>query len=642
MVKPMGNSILDKFRAKQAESTRENIKPSDVDLLHGTGITKRVIERGLKKYEKEAQKSLGDTRAQAEAEHKFSEAIDATMQAIAAENLRLNIILDPSQLAACRGILRERVSCLIGAAGTGKTTVTKIIIRELSRHVPVIDLRESYWITQENPDGTQSRVLACDVVGSEREPEEKKPAICGASYTGRAAQQFKRVLDAEWKQVISTIHSLLGYAPVFEDYLATDPITREQYWKTRRVFRPSFGENCKLPFMVYILDEASMIPIPLFNELIDAMPENARIILIGDIHQLPPVYGKSVLGYALRKWPVFELTTIHRQAEGNAIIANAHRILRGQMPVDANNFKLIKTPITGAGDMQTFTLQVIKKLADMGRYDPYRDAVIVPQNKSMIGTTALNPHLVMLFNPEKKDEHGVIMNKRINIHTGTTHATYAVGDKVMVTANINTEEPPITNGMIGVIEMINLNGKYDQKRSQVVDFEDNGEEFDFDIADVEFELEGTDEKETKEDERTDQRQSSHVMTVKFETGQVLVCSTAGDYRKIVHGYAVTCHKMQGGECPNVIILVHSANHMLLSQEWFYTAVTRARQNVYVICNERGLAMAVKRQKIKGNNLQEKIRAYVIETGSDDLDLDEDDPYNVDREKFPILFKPERV
>ena len=142
-------------------------------------------------------------------------------------------------------------------------------------------------------------------------------------------------------------------------------------------------------------------------------------------------------------------------------------------------------------------------------------------------------------------------------------------------------------------------------------------------------------KEKKEETEDDQRQASHVMTIKFENGQTHVCSTAGDFRRVKYGYAATCHKSQGGEYPNIIILCHSVNAVMLSQEWLYTAITRARNNVYIICNQRGLDKALKRQVITGYSLAEKIRSYIIETGADD-------EMGMDEMRYPILWEPEAV
>jgi hypothetical protein len=213
---------------------------------------------------------------------------------------------------------------------------------------------------------------------------------------------------------------------------------------------------------------------------------------------------------------------------------------------------------------------------------------------------------------------------------------------------VNTEDPPITNGMLGIVESININGRYDQKRSQLDDSDNTLEiteedetplEIDLDSLNFKLTQDDSDEKEDKKaDESADQRQASHVMVIRFENGQSYECSTAGDYRSVTHGYATTCHKAQGGEYPNIIILCHSINAVMLTQEWLYTAITRARNNVYIVCNSRGLGQAIKRQVIAGKTLQEKIRSYIIEMKIDD----ETGEKIHDPMKHPILWEPEEV
>ena len=614
-------SMLERLKALQSE---RNLKPSGLDI-RGLG-RKRDLEASDKRYEREVAKSLekGGDIAALEAQEKFQHAMDDTIAAFEREARAKNITLDQYQLRALKGGTAQQCFCLIGAAGTGKTTVTRFMMKEFVRKL---------------------------VAKLNKENGEKLNAIAIACYTGRAAQQSRKAIGPEFDDItVVTMHSLLGYAPTMEEVMDYDPITKSMFPRERRVFRPTFGVSCKLPYSVYIIDEASMMPIPLFNEFIDAIHPTSRIILIGDIHQLPPVYGKSVLGYALRKWPVFELEKIHRQAEGNPIIANAHRILKGEALKKADNFFLLPSKAGGAADFSVDIRRTVNFLWQKGKYDPYRDVIIVANSDPEIMTSApaLNEHFMTLFNPEKT-VNGVIINKRINIHTGTAHVYFAVGDKVMVNSNINTISPPITNGMMGIVESINVNGRYDQKRAQVDTYRDDdgdGDPVTLDMNTIHLDLEtamGKQKKkdDAKEDESMDQRQSSHVMTIKFETGQQLRCATAGDYRRISFGYAITCHKSQGGEYPNVIIAIHSANGTLLTQEWLYTAVTRAKDNVFLLHNQRGLDRAIRNQKIKGKTLAEKIQSYAIEAHADDVDL-KDDPWNVDRKQFPILFNPKVV
>lgn len=648
-------SILNRIRERkltEISQTRAELRVEDIGVKAGSLISKKLAAKNNAELNRETKAALkADTSEIVQkAEKEFASGVEETINAMREAQTKTDIILDESQLSAVAGILHNKVSVLIGAAGTGKTTVTRVIVAEMEKRIAAINLDETQFVTAIDNNDKYVRILRSEAIHNkykikddDNEPSEEMPGIAFAAYTGRASQQLRRALPKIWQPGVSTIHSLLGYAPQFETVTKKDNFGVEYEAEVRR-FRPSFDASCKLPFQVYILDEASMIPIPLFNELIDAIHDTSRILLIGDIHQLPPVYGKSVLGYAMRKWPVFELTTIHRQAEGNAIISNAHRVLQGKPLENAINFHLIgdihsKTPSPGGqNDLQQYMLRVVKQLADLKRYDPYKDAIIVPQNKGLVGCDTLNEYFVTMFNPEIK-EHGIIINKRMNIHTGTGHRTFAIRDKVMIVSNINNTEPPITNGMIGIIESINLNGRYDQKRSQIDnDTEIDDDPIDLDMASLSLAMEnplGSDEKAEKDNEETeDQRQSSHVMTIKFENGQTFSCSTAGDYRRVKHGYAATCHKSQGGEYPNIIILCHSVNARMLSQEWLYTAITRARNNVYIICNDRGLSQALGRQNIKGNTIKEKIRSYVIETGSDEEGFD--------TQKFPILWQPEEL
>lgn len=654
--------IKDAKAAKEILGERPASQQISVDdiSLRGTGLTKRVIERDAKAYQRETEKAIkaGGGDMVAKAERDFAAGVEATIAAMREENAKAEVQYDESQLRAIAGIIHNKVSVLIGAAGTGKTTVTKKIVAELAKRVSVVKISATTFVSCMSDRGDKFRCLMSEALRQgftiiDIVKDREQPGIAFAAYTGRATQQIKRALPEEWHSNTSTIHKLLEYAPVFEEVDAIDPLTQQEYVKTIKRFRPSFGRALKLPYTFYVFDEGSMIPIPLFNEVIDAIHETSRILLIGDIHQLPPVYGKSVLGYAMRKWPVFELTTIHRQAAGNAIISNAHNVLKGKQLENAANFHIIgknpKPSPAGSGELQTYFLNVIRQLSQLDNpkdggkcYQPYTDAIIVPQNKGMVGTDELNSHLVTMFNPEIH-ENGVIINKRINIHSGTNHVYFAIRDKVMITSNINTVDPPITNGMIGIVESININGRYDMKRSQV-DFSSaddmDEDEIDLDIDNMDFALNSAfgadDEKSKKQDDETDdQRQSSHVLTIKFENGQTYSCSTAGDYRRVVHGYAATCHKSQGGEYPNIIILCHSVNAVMLTQEWLYTAITRARNNVYLVCNDRGLSKALQRQVIKGYTLKEKIHSYVIETKSDD-------EMGMDRNKYPELWEPREV
>jgi exodeoxyribonuclease V alpha subunit len=367
------------------------------------------------------------------------------------------------------------------------------------------------------------------------------------------------------------------------------------------------------------------VPINLWNELFAALHDDCRIIMIGDINQLPPVQGRSVLGFAMTYWPTFELTKIHRQAEGNPIIANAHNILNGRMIKPApGKVDRVDMPASGSETLNKL-VATVKLLHKNGQFDPLTDAIVVPQNKGMIGQLHINEKLVHYFNPPKY-ENGVLINKRTVIKTGMQDAIFAAGDKVMLLAN--DRELGLTNGMIGWVESIVPNGLYNGK-FMAHDETIGGDEEPFELDAEDLQNFVDDFKEDEEDDEN-KRQASHIMSVRFSDEIVVPFSTAGAFRKVTHAYACTCHKMQGGEAPTVLILAHQSNSKMLSREWLYTAFTRARERVILLANDRGLMTSISNQRIKGRTLEEKTRSFMLLQDQKDVAIpDLPDPRKVE-------------
>ena len=489
---------------------------------------------------------------------------------------------DQSQEDAVIGMMRNQFSCLIGQAGTGKTTTLKKFLKRIRDKIRTIE---------------RTKVL-------EGGTEEKSYhlAIGFFAFTGRAVEQMKRALPEEYHGVCGTIHGdkCLNYLPEFYEDVDENGLMKE---KMR--FVPSYGPMNKLPYDYYVIDEAGMLSVELWNILRGAMHKHARVILVGDINQLPPVYGRSILGYALTKWPVFELTTIHRQAANNPIIANASAILQGLPPTACvGKFDMEDLKDRGSSKTQTRILDLIKFAHKQGIFDPMRDGFIVPQNKGPIGQLQLNELLVTYFNPGDTAE-----TKRQVIKTGMAMAVFAKGDKIMMLAN--DKNKGLTNGQIGEIISININGNYKNDRGlsqhelQQMHKVEIGEEH---LADFMLNMDKL-EGEEKKEEDMNQRQASHIVVAKFGEKEFSF-STAGEFRKIAHAYCITCHKSQGGEYPVVVVLIHSANAVLLSREWLYTAVTRARERIILVYNQRGLQQALKNQRIQGRTLKEKIASFL--------------------------------
>lgn len=570
-------ALLAKSKAKQSATITPDTSADKI--LHGTGLTKKAAEQAERDFAKQQQQA---THANGADQSIIKLAVDHLPSTMMADNLQL----DEYQTAAVEGIKRQKYAILIGKAGTGKTTATKAVIHALQSQVPLIDLN-AVRIDRERTDVPKMNV-----------------AVCICAFTGKAVQQIKRALPKEYHELCNTIHATLGYAPTSETYQHAE--TGE--WRERRVFRPTFTAMNKLPFKICVIDEAGMVPIQLWNELIAALPEDCRIILVGDINQLPPVQGRSVLGFAMTQWPVFELKHIHRQAADNPIIANAHRILEGKLPIaDSKRFAIVDMP---DGGMETLSksVAVIQQLHKGGKFDPMADAFIVPQNVGTIGQEHINEKLTRYFNPLKKVD-GVPLNPRTVITAGYVHVMFAVNDKVMLLQN--NRQLGLTNGMVGIVESISPNERF--KGDSVADSVVSSlAEADFTLDSINDDIDADEEdaKSAVSDTPESERQASHIMTVRFQNvDQPIEFRTAGEFKKVAHAYAATCHKSQGSEYPTTVILCHSANSRMLTREWLYTAVTRGKERVILLCNRRGLIQAVNRQTIKGNTLAEKVASF---------------------------------
>lgn len=558
------------------------------DLLFGSGLTKRKAEQAERDQEEIQQKAF---KISSENQSEVAEIVNLNLPDSLMDD---GLILDEDQTAAVNGLQFEKYGCLIGQAGVGKTTTAKALINKLITDIPTIDLNQAKLENQR------------------KEEPDKNVAVCIVSFMGKAVQQIKRALPSSYHPLCNTIHSTLGYAPVMEPRTDDDGVEYEV-----KVFRPQFTENNKLPYKLCVIDEAGSVPVYLFNELVAALPEDCRIILMGDLNQLPPVTGRSVLGFAITAWPTFVLSKIHRQKDGNPIIENADRIIKGRKPLpDAQKFVIKHVPDSAFDAFQT-SIATVQALHKKGLFDPMTDAFIVPQNKDTLGQVALNEKLVRYFNPTRKLD-GIPVNPPVIITAGWQHVTFAVGDKVMVTAN--NRDLGLTNGMIGVIKEIIPNAKFkgDAVAEQVLT-NLASDDFTLDLTDLSKGIEKAQNEEDDEDSK--ERQASHTAFVKFQNVDDLVTfSSAGDYTRIVHSYAVTCHKAQGSEYPTVVLLIHSSNRIMLSREWLYTAVTRARERVIVLTNHRGLTHAVNRQLLKGKTIAEKAERFIKLSRLDDTPM----------------------
>lgn len=558
---------------------------------------------------------------------------------ISGEEDKLNRLIDDdfpfddTQLTAIYGLAQQQYGVMIGAAGTGKTTTTKKLVDILRDGLNEIDVSK-YWQRGEAKEGDADYEI----------PERLIPSIVMVSFTGRATQMIKKNFPRDWHPNIMTIHRALGFYPEFYQDFDSDVGAMVN----KRRFVPAYNEDNLMPWDIIIVDEAGMLGLELWHQLWAATKPTCRIIFIGDINQLPPTHGKSILGFALANWPTWELTHVHRQqGANNSIVDNAHRILKGLRPVSDSPEPLsLRTPesmvkalnfMTSDTDWRFITVEVPEdhrqasqrirqcmQLLQGKLYEPNRDVVITPINGYeqtapgyTLGQAPMNQELVVKLNSK---------NPRYIIDAGREKQNFAVGDKVMAT--VNDYEAGITNGMTGVVKEITENGGYigDTRRwgliSEVNEYlsglvTDEDDDVEFSLEDMVNDSQaGMDEMRKKE--KRDAGPASHIVEVEFGEGEhafTIAFSTKSTVASLMLAYVATCHKMQGGECPHVFGIVHQANKRPLNREWFYTMVTRAAQKCVVFTTRQGLGFALGKQNIKGATLEAKIKTFIALTAS---------------------------
>ena len=395
--------------------------------------------------------------------------------------------LDPLQAKAVEEAVNSGLLIITGGPGTGKTTTINTIIR--------------YFGSQ-----------GLDI-------------LLGAP-TGRAAKRMTEATGCEAR----TIHRMLELAGGPGD----DGNVNTRFQK---------NEENPLEADVIIIDEMSMVDIYLMHSLLKAVSVGTRLILVGDVDQLPSVGPGNVLKDMIRSgcFNVVELTRIFRQAAESDIIVNAHKINGGEridLAKRSKDFLFIRRDNPDAIIAATITLMT-RKLPDYVKTKPLDIQIMTPMRKGVLGVERLNGILQSVLNPPDK--------QKPERESGGT--VFRLGDKVMQIKNnyqlaweirgergiIQETGTGVFNGDIGIIREINLFAETVQ---------------------VEF--------EEKRDERK---------MVEYSFKQL---------EELELAYAITIHKSQGSEYPAAVIPVHSGPRMLMSRNLIYTAVTRAKSCVCLV------------------------------------------------------------
>lgn len=505
------------------------------------------------------------------------------------ESFALNIVLNEDQLAAKEMAYAGKSFCLIGPAGTGKTTAQRAIAEAL-----LLDNRLSTSVFKTyDKDGKREYVSA--------------PSIAFCAFTRRAASNLAKailkspILEEKLKNNIMTIHSLLEFEPeTYTDWSEGRPIEKFKFAPQRT------GQN-PLNITHLIIEESSMLDaMTLWSFLYDALPPGVQIIFIGDINQLPPVFGPSILNYALVQLPIVELKKVYRNQ--GIILENAHRILKGESLIENNNFVIIRGKAqvqTGQEKLATALGSLFNQWLDvkgddgLPEYDPEDCMILSPFNKQPCGTDNLNAWIAQHLGTRRK----AIVHEVI---AGFSKLYLAKGDRVMV------------NKMDGVIDDLYRNPNYHGKEPQVAGSDltrfgmrilgEGGKDSLDDIA-LDYSNFSLEALEAEKAER--KMQSSHTVRIILDNGKIEELSAAGDFgpQSFSLGYALTVHKAQGSEWRKVFIILHKDHAVMLYRELFYTAETRARTKVTVVAKDQVIEKAIKNQRIKGSSVKDKIEFF---------------------------------
>ena len=398
----------------------------------------------------------------------------------------IGFALAESQVVAIRLALKSKVLVITGGPGVGKTTIVRGILRILAAK------------------GTD--LLLC-------------------APTGRAAKRMTEATGFEAK----TIHRLLEVNPKSGGFKR--------------------GDDNPLDCDLLVVDETSMVDVMLMQALLKAVPDNAALLIVGDIDQLPSVGPGQVLADIISSAavPVVRLTEVFRQAAQSRIITSAHRINQGSIPDLSPSGTDSDFYFVPADDPEAAVGRIIElaktRIPKRFGLDPIRDIqVLCPMNRGGVGARSLNIELQAALNPagdRKVERFGW---------------TFAPGDKVMQIENDYDKE--VYNGDIGYIDDV------DNNAGEIV---------------------------TSFDGRS--------ITYGF-----------GELDMLVPAYAATIHKSQGSEYPAVIIPVLTQHYAMLQRNLLYTGVTRGKRLTVLVGQKKAVAIAVR--NVSGRRRWSKLEEWL--------------------------------
>jgi len=469
---------------------------------------------------------------------------------------------------------------LLGPAGTGKTTSTQGGITALI---------------------ATGRVPALQSDGH-KHLRSGAPGILMCAYTRRATSNIRRVVPEDLKANCITIHKLLEYAPVYNTVI--DPESGES--KTTMSFEPQRNENNPLPTSIHtiVLEEGSMLGTDLFKKLQAAVQHKVQWIFIGDIEQLVPVFGPAILGFAMLALPTVLLDKVYRQALESPIIRLAHRVLSG-VPIPVEEYaewSEDKNLTIHPWKKKLLDEDAVRVLANFfkaaikeGAYDPEEDMILMPFNKSC-GTLELNKNIANTLARTR----GAVTHEVV---AGFTKIYLSEGDRILY----DKEDAVI----VSIEPNLGYDGVSYQEASEHLDYWGCNQDPSATVStgmldDVDFLLQQV--AGASDDSRV--TKSSHKLVLRLpESDRQVTLDKASDLNGILHGYALTVHKSQGSEWRKVFLCFHHSHATMIARELLYTGITRAREELYIICEPETFTKGIKSQRIKGNTLADKAEFF---------------------------------
>ncbi len=467
-------------------------------------VEQEVVVRALEQLEKEQRIVIENDAVYLTVFHKAESVLAKNLRSLntVASNLqhvetlpllkwvenKLQLELAPEQKKAIELAIRNKVLVITGGPGTGKTTIIEAITKILQ--------------------ALNQRVLL-------------------AAPTGRAAKRINESTGFEAK----TVHRLLEFNPQQGGFLRNEeqPLTAD----------------------AVIVDEASMLDLLLMNSLVKALPDNAKLVLVGDIDQLPSVGPGNVLKDLMGsdEIRVVTLEQIFRQSRTSQIVLNAHRINHGLFPhirptgkEEETDFYFVQEENPEKASEKIMRLYQ-ERIPQRFALDPVRDIqVLSPMHRGLVGVENLNTQLQQLCNP---NSNGVQRGQQ----------TFKVKDKVM--QMVNNYEKDVFNGDIGWIANLN-----NEDQELIVDFDGRFVKYAF------LELE-----------------------------------------ELTLAYAISVHKSQGSEYPAIIMPIMTQHYMLLQRNLIYTGLTRGKRLAVILGSKKALAIAIRNNKTQERytKLSERIK-----------------------------------